>query len=147
MKLNVKIDGQVFDVEVRDLQARPIQVWVDGEAMEVWLEENGSVQVKPTIQANPSPVVSAPQAAAAPAASAAQATAASKAVLAPIPGVIVSITVKEGDIVVFGQELCILEAMKMKNLIKANRAGKIAAIRVSAGDQVRHHQVLMDYTD
>jgi glutaconyl-CoA/methylmalonyl-CoA decarboxylase subunit gamma len=147
MKLNVKIDGQVFEVEVRDLQARPIQVWVDGEAMEVWLEENGSVQVKPTIQANPSPVVSAPQAAAAPAASAAQATAASKAVLAPIPGVIVSITVKEGDSVVFGQELCILEAMKMKNLIKANRAGKIAAIRVSAGDQVRHHQVLMDYTD
>jgi biotin carboxyl carrier protein len=70
-----------------------------------------------------------------------------KSVLAPIPGVILSIAVKPGDAVVFGQELCVLEAMKMKNQIRANRAGKIAELRVAPGEQVRHSQVLFEYAD
>jgi biotin carboxyl carrier protein len=68
-------------------------------------------------------------------------------VTAPIPGVIISIAVKEGDIVKFGDEICVLEAMKMKNAIRANRAGKVAAICVTIGDQVRHGQTLIEYTD
>jgi biotin carboxyl carrier protein len=68
-------------------------------------------------------------------------------VAAPIPGVILSVGVKTGDEVKTGQELCILEAMKMKNTIRAARDGKIASVHVSAGDQVSHGQALMDYSE
>jgi biotin carboxyl carrier protein len=71
----------------------------------------------------------------------------SKQVVAPIPGTILSVSVKEGQEVSFGQELATLEAMKMKSAIRANRAGKIAAIRVTAGDKVSQNQALMDYAD
>lgn len=150
MKLNVKIDGQNFAVEIVDLQARPIAVTVDGETFEVWPEEAlASAEAAPQFAAAALPAAAALTAAAVPAPAPAVAPAVDrvKSVLAPIPGVILSISVKEGDSVTFGQELCILEAMKMKNLIKANRAGKITAIAVSTGDQVRHGQVLMEYGD
>lgn len=148
--MNVKIDGQSFEVEIHDLHARPVQVTVDGEVFEVWVDEQGEVNAPASTNGKLAVSAPAPQAPAAarpvPSAPAPAANQA-KAVLAPIPGVIESISVKEGDSVVFGQELCVLEAMKMKNLIKANRAGKIAAVRVTAGDQVRHSQVLMEYSD
>jgi biotin carboxyl carrier protein len=66
-------------------------------------------------------------------------------VLAPIPGVILTILVKEGDDVAYGQDLCIIEAMKMRNAIKAARTGRIAAVRVAPGQTVNHHDVLMEY--
>ena len=70
-----------------------------------------------------------------------------KSVLAPIPGVIIAISVKPGDSVTRGQELCVLEAMKMKNAIRASRDGKIAAILVNVGDHVKNSQVLIEFTD
>jgi len=66
-------------------------------------------------------------------------------VIAPIPGVIVEITTNIGDSVTYGQELCVLEAMKMKNSIRANRDGLIKKILVSVGDHVRQSQVLMEF--
>ena len=67
-------------------------------------------------------------------------------VTAPIPGVITEIKVNEGDTVTYGQELCILEAMKMKNSIRANKDGTIAKIHVSVGEQVQQSKVLMDFS-
>jgi biotin carboxyl carrier protein len=66
-------------------------------------------------------------------------------VLAPIPGVIISIQVKQGDEVSLGQELCVLEAMKMKNTIRSPRAGVIASVNVSSGETVKHHDVLVEF--
>ena len=57
-------------------------------------------------------------------------------VMSPMPGAIVSISVKEGQTVVDGQDLCVIEAMKMQNLIKSLREGKIKSIKVKAGDSV-----------
>ena len=68
-------------------------------------------------------------------------------VIAPIPGTIVAITVKEGDSVTAGQELLSLEAMKMKNMIRATRAGKIARILVKTGDRVTQGQPLVEYAE
>ncbi len=45
----------------------------------------------------------------------------------------------------YGQELCVLEAMKMKNIIRAGKAGVIHKILVSTGDQVSQSQTLMEY--
>lgn len=139
MKLRVKIDDQMFDVEVNDLSSRPILASVDGETFEIWPEDAAAPEIAP-LQAAP--------AQARPIAAAAEAAVdKTKSVTAPIPGVIISIAVKEGDVVKQGQELCVLEAMKMKNAIRAGRAGKIAAIRVAAGDHVKHGQALMDYAE
>ena len=68
-------------------------------------------------------------------------------VLAPIPGVITEIKVKEGDSVAFGQELCVLEAMKMKNSIKAGHDGTIARIHITVGEQVQQGKVLLVFQE
>jgi biotin carboxyl carrier protein len=81
------------------------------------------------------------------AAASAPAAASAKTVTAPIPGVIISVAVKAGESVSVGQELCVLEAMKMKNSIRANRAGKIAAVRVAPSDQVVRGTVLLEFGD
>jgi glutaconyl-CoA decarboxylase len=65
------------------------------------------------------------------------------AVTAPISGRIVDIKVKVGDTVSVGQELLVLEAMKMENSINSNVSGEIREIRVQAGDQVSTGDVLV----
>jgi len=70
-----------------------------------------------------------------------------RSVKAPLPGVIIEIKVSEGDRVAYGQELCVLEAMKMKNTIRANREGRIKKIHAAISDQVQHSAVLMEFED
>ena len=57
-------------------------------------------------------------------------------VTAPLPGKVISIAVKAGDSVREGQELCVIEAMKMSNIIKSQRDCSIKNVLVSAGDSV-----------
>jgi glutaconyl-CoA/methylmalonyl-CoA decarboxylase subunit gamma len=143
MKMKVTIDNQTYDVEIEDLQARPVIAIVDGERFEVWPESEQSAEAH--IQAPAAPAASAstsmPQTLPAPS------TGGAKAVNSPLPGVIVAVLVKPGDTISHGQELCTLEAMKMKNAIKSNREGMIESIEISVGDQVAHGQVLMTFTD
>jgi biotin carboxyl carrier protein len=148
MKLRVKIDDRSFEVEVGDLSARPILATLEGETFEVWPEEPAAAET-PTAPAG-RPQVAAPVATAvkaAPASPAGETVDRSKVLTAPIPGTIVSIAVKEGEQVKPGQELCSLEAMKMKNAIRANRLGTIARIMVHPGDRVSQGQPLVEYAD
>ncbi len=156
MKIRVQINNQTYEVEVGDLQARPIKAIVDGETFEVWPAEGSvpSAAAAPVATAPAAPVapqapapVPAPAPAPRPAAAPAGNGNVSKQVVAPIPGTILSINVKEGQEVVFGQELATLEAMKMKSAIRANRAGKIGTIHVAAGDKVGQNQAIMDWAD
>jgi len=61
----------------------------------------------------------------------------------PLPGVILEIFVKVGDIVNIGQRLLVLEAMKMENNIEADKAGKIVSIAKNKGDSVMEGDVLI----
>jgi len=61
----------------------------------------------------------------------------------PMPGVIVSVQVSEGEAIVKGQTLVILESMKMENELKATRDGIIVAIKTSAGASVEKGAVLV----
>jgi glutaconyl-CoA/methylmalonyl-CoA decarboxylase subunit gamma len=151
MKIKVKIDEQMFEVEINDLAARPIVALVDGQCFEVWPEEETAPAPAPEGKAPverlapaPRPIVAAVQAVSpAPAGSVDKA----KTILAPIPGVILTVAVCAGATVKVGQELCVLEAMKMKNAIRSTRAGTIANIYISEGDHVKHGQVLIDFAD
>lgn len=57
-------------------------------------------------------------------------------VTSPLPGIIVAVRVKVGDVVVEGQELAVLEAMKMENSIEATCEGKVISVHVSEGESV-----------
>ncbi|MBA3267623.1 MAG: carbamoyl phosphate synthase, partial [Acidimicrobiia bacterium] len=54
----------------------------------------------------------------------------------PMQGTIVEVLVEVGDAVEMGQAVCVLEAMKMENLVNADRAGTVAEVRVAPGDTV-----------
>jgi biotin carboxyl carrier protein len=62
---------------------------------------------------------------------------------APMPGLIVSVSVEEGQEVKSGDLLVILESMKMQNELKSPRDGVVSRIKVHAGDSVEQRQVMM----
>ncbi len=144
MKYQIKIEGQNFEVEIDDLHARPVMVLVNGDPVEVW-PQNSAPTTAPAADDSKKPALNTPpnnNTVVPPASAPANNT---KQVLSPIPGVIVSIGIQPGMEVTYGQELCVLEAMKMKNAIRATRAGRIETIFVTVGQQVNHHDVLMEY--
>jgi 3-methylcrotonyl-CoA carboxylase alpha subunit len=62
----------------------------------------------------------------------------------PLPGVVVSVAVEEGDDVDVGQTLLVIEAMKMEHAIKAPRAGKVRSLKYRVGDRVREGVTLAE---
>jgi biotin carboxyl carrier protein len=141
MKYKVIVRGKQFTVELTDLHTQPIVALVEGEPVEVWLEnqyanEPVGLHAKPQQKA-PSSGLSISNAT----------EKRSKTMIAPIPGVVISIAVHEGDEVATGQVICVLEAMKMKNAIRSHRNGVIASVRVTLGQSVQHHDVLVEFAD
>ncbi|MBI5726992.1 MAG: acetyl-CoA carboxylase biotin carboxyl carrier protein subunit [Ignavibacteriales bacterium] len=63
---------------------------------------------------------------------------------APLPGTIVSVQAEAGDTIRIGEQLLILEAMKMENNIKADKEGVITSIRVAPGDSVLEGDILLE---
>jgi propionyl-CoA carboxylase alpha chain len=68
-----------------------------------------------------------------------------KSVLSPMPGSIVSVSVEAGQTVAEGQELLIVEAMKMQNLIKSELDGKIKKVNVKPGQSVAVDELLIEF--
>ncbi len=62
---------------------------------------------------------------------------------APMPGMVISIPVQEGQVVKRGEVLAILESMKMQNELRSPRDGKIARLRVKAGDRVEQKDTML----
>ncbi|HMD90088.1 MAG TPA: biotin/lipoyl-containing protein [Anaerolineaceae bacterium] len=144
MNIHVRIGDREFNVEVGDISVRPIQVKVDHETIDVWPVEDASVvrnltKEKPLSSSRAQPEV-------APDLLAKNPNKINR-VNAPIPGTIISIAVKPGDNIMPGQELCVIEAMKMKNVISSNRAGTIAAVLVNITEKVKKGQSLIEFND
>lgn len=68
-----------------------------------------------------------------------------KNIISPMPGAIVSVSVKPGDKVVEGQELLVMEAMKMQNIIKSEVEGEVEAVFIKAGDSVAVDEILIKF--
>ena len=122
-----KIGGNQYDVTVNGIEGKIADVTVNGVNYQVELENE-----VPAAAAAPA---AAPAAEAAPAAKPA-APAGGKKISSPLPGVIISVDVKEGQAVKRGQKVAVIEAMKMENEILAECDGTITAIHVSKGDSV-----------
>jgi propionyl-CoA carboxylase alpha chain len=69
----------------------------------------------------------------------------SKFLLSPMPGLVVSIDVSVGDTVQPGQTLAVIDAMKMENVLTAERLGVVSSISVAAGDNLATDQVIMEF--
>ncbi len=69
----------------------------------------------------------------------------SKLLLCPMPGMVISIAVNEGDEVYEGQALATVEAMKMENILRAERKGRVAKINAAAGASLAVDDVIMEF--
>ncbi len=69
----------------------------------------------------------------------------SKLLLCPMPGLIVKVDVEVGDEVQEGQALCTVEAMKMENILRAEKKGRVSKINAAAGDSLAVDDVIMEF--
>jgi len=69
----------------------------------------------------------------------------SRMLLCPMPGLVVSISVKEGDEIQEGQTLATVEAMKMENILRAERKAKVKKINAKPGDSLAVDEVIMEF--
>lgn len=132
-----KINGKEYEVAINSVEGKNASVTVNGAAYQVELENAPAAAPAAAPVAAPAPAATAPAAAAAPAPAAKPAAAgAGKKVVSPLPGVIIEVSVKEGQAVKAGQKVAVIEAMKMENEIAAENDGTVTAIHVSKGDSV-----------
>jgi glutaconyl-CoA decarboxylase len=160
-RYTLQIGEREFVLDVEELDTDRFQVQVGGEPYEVTLSGDEHLA-----EATITPAVSAARMASAPAAAkvaakaaapvaAAPAPAARKAARgggtnslnAPMPGVILEVSVAAGDTVERGQEVAVLEAMKMNNSIKSPRAGVVAEVCVEAGQAVGHGDAIVRFKE
>lgn len=127
----MKINGNDYEVAVKDVNGQNVEVDVNGKAYTVELAEAPKAE-------RPKPVIARP-AAPAPAATAvtpAPAAGAAGATKSPLPGTVLSVNVTVGQSVKASDVAIVLEAMKMENNINCGRDGVVKAIYVQKGDNV-----------
>jgi biotin carboxyl carrier protein len=145
------VNDKTYDIEIGDLNRSPIDVRVDGENFSVTLEG-----AAPEVDRGPAPVMSMarnPIATPPPAApsprtkgpSAPQAATDGKALTAPMPGVVLAVRVKAGDRVKRGEEMVLLESMKMELNILAGADGVVKKVCVTQGQNVAHGVILVEF--
>lgn len=132
-KVLVTIDGERFQVEVEDLDQRPIVAYVEGSRFEIVLDQDDK-----TDDAGIDVLMPEGTAHSIPAGTACDVT-------APMPGDIVGVHVKAGQVVKTGDPLCVLDAMKMKNTIHAPQGGTIAEVCVTEGESVDYGVILFKF--
>lgn len=131
-----KINGNDYNVVINSTEGKTASVTVNGTPYQVELEEAPAAPVQ-AVPAQAAPIQTAPAAAPVPAPAAKPAASgAGKAVTSPLPGVIIAVKVNVGDSVKAGQEVAVLEAMKMENSIEATHDGTVTAVHVAKGDSV-----------
>ena len=162
-RYNLALGDREFVIDVQELTADRFQVVVGGTSYEVTLtgDENlpgatitpgyqpaaGGLVAAPSAAhaGSPSPAAASPAPAGASRTAPRRAVAGSDALNAPMPGVILELHVKVGDTVTRGQQIAVLDAMKMHNFIGAPRAGVIAEVCVAPGQAVGHGEPIVRF--
>lgn len=145
-KYNFRINGHDYQVDVNSVEGGIADVTVNGTDYKVELADAVPAPAQQAARPAPQATFTAAPAvtpqATAPAAQTAQTATASapqgkgEVVTAPLPGVILDIKVKVGDVVKAGQTVAVLEAMKMENEIEATASGTVTAVNAGKGDSV-----------
>ena len=139
--LRIKVGENWYEVKVSELTQSPVQVTVEGEIF--WVEVEGLPSPPPSrprrgrtqtpgIMVPPPPIHGA------------TGSAAENIIVSPLSGRVISILVRPGEPVIKGQEVCVVEAMKMEQSIRATRDGVVKEIRVQPMDSVRTNDPLIE---
>ena len=132
IKLKVKVKERWFSVELEeeDIHSEKLNVYVDGEEVEVHIgaeETSSSADLSPRGTAKPEVSrATVPD----------SSPSAVKTFSSPMPGMVISVAVEVGDQVVTGDAICVLEAMKMQQTLRADWSGIVKNVCVKPGEQV-----------
>ncbi len=135
-KFKFTIRGHNYDVEVQSLEGDIARVEVNGTKYKVEIQQEKKASKTPTLVRKAVPRAKD--------AHKIQKGASLQQVKAPLPGIIMSINVKEGDDIKRGSTLLIYEAMKMENNLVAERDGIVKSVKVNAGDSILQGDVLLE---
>jgi glutaconyl-CoA/methylmalonyl-CoA decarboxylase subunit gamma len=149
MKYKITVNSKVYEVEIENINARPVIAFVDGDRFEIMPEHGDQAEVrkeadetknkvekKPFNPNQPSVTAHSPHQALS-----------GDTQTAPLPGTVIEVFVKAGDKVEAGQVILVIEAMKMKNSIRSVYSGTIGEVFVSAGQSVAHKQALIKFAE
>lgn len=141
-KFNLTIHGNQYEVNIASVEDNIAEIEVNGT--------NYTVEVDKVIQQTKTPKIvrqpSIPSTDSHPSIAKTSPPSAPKGaghVKSPLPGVILDLYVREGDMVTKGQKLLCLEAMKMENNIDSDKDGKIIKINVNKGDTIMEGDILV----
>ena len=134
-----KINGNEYNVEIEDVVENIAHIQVNGAKYEVEMEKRVDVP-------RPAPVRKSGGSDVAHTKTAQPAAASTNgvAIKSPLPGVIMRIPIRVGDVVKKGQTVIVMEAMKMENNISSECDGTISAIRVTEGQAVLQGDLLIE---
>ncbi|MDR1341577.1 MAG: biotin/lipoyl-binding protein [Prevotellaceae bacterium] len=139
-EFKIKINGNDYNVVINNVEENTIDVEVNGISYSVEMEKplrskkTAAKPAKPAVTRSVENTVSAPTVQVAKPSEVSGG--AGGAVKSPLPGVILEVFVKVGDIVKTGQKILVLEAMKMENTINSDREGKVVEVKVQKSDSV-----------
>lgn len=135
-KFSFKIRGHKYDVEVMHQEGAIVDLDINGSKYSVELDQEIQIKKTPTLIRTAVQTHKPIQKK--------KASSSSLQVKSPLPGNIIQIIVKAGDTVSVGDKLLIYEAMKMENIVLAEKPGIINKINVVVGDTVLQDDVLLD---
>ncbi len=139
--IRVRVGDHWYTVEVGDLTRSPVQVTVDGESFDVDIDAVAAAS--PPRRGRPAGGLAVPDApAASPTGSGAPID--DDILRSPMPGRVMSVMVRPGDTVTAGDEVCVVEAMKMEQSILAHRDGVVKTVFVQPLDSVSANDPLVE---
>lgn len=128
-KIRVNIKGRTYTVEIGEFRRKTVEVLVDGESYVVEMDAGRDGE---------SPSAAPPPTQRKEAAGLRGITQDDELIIrCPMPGRIVAISLKAGDEIKSGDELCVLETMKMEQSVRSSHEGTIKEVHVTPGDNVQ----------
>jgi len=141
-KFKFKINGNRYEAEILNIEDNNAEIEINGTLYKVEVDKDMKPVKTPTlVRSTVAPSTDFQPSTAK--TSSPDSPKGTGTIKSPLPGVILDVFVKEGDIVKIGQKLMLLEAMKMENNIEADHAGKIISIAKSKGDSVMEGDILI----
>ena len=139
--LRIKVGDNWYEVEVGELTQSPVQVTVEGETFLVEVEGLPTAPAPRTRRGRTqTPGIIVPP----PPTRGSSASASDNIILSPLSGRVISILVRPGESVIAGQEVCVVEAMKMEQSIRATRDGIVKEIMIQPMEPVRTNDPLIE---
>ena len=131
-----KIKGNNYNVKILSHEGNEIQLEVNGTSYSAKMKEEIKKVKTPTLVRAASKRPSEPLKV--------NPSSSKTKIVAPIPGVVLSLDIKVGDTIKVGDRLLVLEAMKMENNIVSEKTGTITAVNVAVGQQVLQNETMIE---